>query len=53
MKRAGRFATGPEGKQLLDQAVKVAARAGKAAGAPENRERVREAARTLRDKRRH
>lgn len=48
IKRARTFATGPEGKQLLDQAVKVAGRAGTAARAPENRERVKQAARTLR-----
>jgi hypothetical protein len=46
--RARTFATGPEGKQLLDQAVKAAGGASRAARSPENRERVKQAARTLR-----
>jgi hypothetical protein len=48
IKRARSFATGPEGKQLLDHAVKAAGHASKAARAPEHRERVKRAASTLR-----
>ncbi len=50
IRRAGQFASGPEGKQLLDHAVKAATYAGRTAGSPENRERLREAARTLRNR---
>ena len=40
----------PERRKLVDQAVKAASRAGKAARAPENREWIKQTARTLRDR---
>ena len=45
-----RAAASPEGRRLVDQAVKAAARAGKTASAPENRDWIRQTARTLRDR---
>jgi hypothetical protein len=48
---ARRVASSPEGRRLLGQAVNAATKASKTAAAPENRARVRHAARTLRTKR--
>ena len=45
-----RAAATPERRKLVDQAVKAAARAGKAASDPENRDWIRQTARTLRDR---
>ena len=45
-----RATAAPERRKLVDQAVKAATRAGKAAGAPENRAWIKHTARTLRDR---
>jgi hypothetical protein len=49
--QARKVATSKEGRALVTQAVAAAGRYGKAAAAPENRERIKEAARNLRDRR--
>ena len=49
--QARKVATSKEGRELVNQAVTAAGRVGKAAAAPENRERLKEAARSFRDRR--
>jgi hypothetical protein len=46
--QARKVAASKEGRELVSQAVVVAGRMGKAAAAPENRERIKDAARSLR-----
>jgi hypothetical protein len=48
--QARKVATSKEGRELVNQAVAAAGRMGKAAAAPENRERIKDAARSLRDR---
>jgi hypothetical protein len=48
--QARKLATSKEGREFVNQAVAAAGRYGKAAAAPENRERIKEAARHLRDR---
>lgn len=46
------LAASPEGRRLIAQATSTAARAGKAAGSPESRDRLKEAARLFRERKR-
>jgi hypothetical protein len=50
--QARKVAASKEGRELVNQAVSAAGRMGKAVAAPENRERIRDAARSVRDRRR-
>jgi hypothetical protein len=45
-----RAAASQEGRRLMEQAVRAAARAGKTASSPENREWIKQTARTLRER---
>ena len=49
--QARKVATSKEGRAFVNQAVVAAGRVGKRAAAPENRERIKEAARHFRDRR--
>jgi hypothetical protein len=46
--QARRVAVSPEGRKLIGEAARLATRAGKAAGAPGKRARVRDVGRVLR-----
>jgi hypothetical protein len=48
--QARKVATSPEGRKLIQQTVKAATRAGKAAGKAENRTRIKQAARAIRQR---
>jgi hypothetical protein len=49
--QARKVAASKEGRVLVTQVVATAGRMGKAAAAPENREKIKEAARNFRDRR--
>jgi len=50
--QARKLAASPEGRRLVNQAARTAASAGKAATGPESSERIMEAARSLRQRKR-
>jgi len=50
--QARKVAGSPEGRKLIGEAAKLAARAGKASGAPGNKARFQEVGRVLRGRRR-
>ena len=50
--QARKVATSPEGRKLIDQAMRAATKAGKAAATPENKARIRTAARVVRERKR-
>ena len=50
--QARRVATSPAGRRLAGQALRTASQVGKTLAAPENRERVRSAARVIAERRR-